>query len=188
MVMSVGAVMWGLLAVLVFWSIGAYNRLMRLRGRGLAAFSTVDKQFSLQALLLQPLTLGPGQFSVGSAAAANDLAPLNRWSGLVGAGRQLEASLKAARTRPLDGAGLNALRTAQETLVLSWARCRDEPPDLAGSPLPEDLSMKWDHLMVQTDMARMEFNQFACDYNAAIGQIPACLLAWLFGFKPIDTL
>lgn len=186
--MSASAVMWGLLAVLVFWSIGAYNRLIRLRGRGLAAFSVVDKQFSLQALLLHPLSTSPSQLPVASALASTDEAQLNRWSGLVGAGRQLDASLKAARVRPLDGAGLNALRTAHETLVLSWARCRDEPPDLAGSPVPEDLSMKWDQLMVQTDMARTEFNQLACDYNAAIGQIPACLMAWLFGFKPIQTL
>lgn len=180
--------MWGLLAVLVFWSLGAYNRLIRLRGRGLAAFSVVDRQFSLQASLLQTLSTSPTQLLVGSALAPPAEAQLNRWSGLVGAARQLDASLKAARVRPLDGAGLNALRTAHETLVLSWARCRDEPPDLAGSPVPEDLSMKWDQLMAQTDMARLEFNQLASDYNAAIGQIPACLLAWLFGFKPIQTL
>lgn len=186
--MSVSAVIWGLLAVLVFWAIGAYNRLMRLRGRGLAAFSAIDKQFSQQALWLQPFPAAQNHFSVGPSLLPTATAQLHRWSGLIGAGRQLEASLKAARAKPLDGESLNALRTAHETLVTSWTRCRDEPPDLAGSTVPEDLAIKWDHLMVQSDMARAEFNQLACDYNAAIKQIPARLLAWLFGFKPIQTL
>lgn len=186
--MSFAAVMWGLLAILVFWAVGAYNRLVRLRGRSLVAFLLVDKQFSLQAQLLAPTTVGPNLALPASTSLPAVEGHENRWSGLVGAGRQLEASLKAARVRPLDEAGLSALRTAHETLVLSWARCRDEPPDLAGSPLPEDLSMKWDQLLVQTNMARTEFNQTATDYNAAIGQIPACLLASLYDFKPIQIL
>ena len=182
------AVMWSLLAVLVFWAIGAYNRLVRLQGRSLAAFAVVDKQFSLQALLLPAPVVNPNPALSASALWSGDGGQENRWSGLVGAGRQLEASLKAARVRPLDGASLNALRTAHQTLVLSWARCHEEPPDLAGSPLPEDLSMKWGQLLVQTDMARAEFNQIVTDYNAAIGQVPACLLASLFGFKPAQAL
>ncbi|MDP2370900.1 LemA family protein [Rhodoferax sp.] len=186
--MSASAVMWSLLAVLVFWAIGAYNRLVRLRGRSLLAFAVVDKQFNLQALLLAPTAVGPHPGLSASALLPGDEGRENRWSGLVGAGRQLEASLKAARVRPLDGASLDALRTAHETLVLSWSRCREEPPDLAGSPLPEDLSMKWDQLLVQTDMARAEFNAVVADYNAAIGQVPACLLASLFGFKPTQPL
>ena len=48
--------------------------------------------------------------------------------------------------------------------------------------------MKWGQLLVQTDMARAEFNQIVADYNAAIGQVPACLLASLFGFKPAQAL
>ena len=187
--MSLSAVMWGLLAIWVFWAIGAYNRLVRLRGRILVAFGVVDKQFSQQARLLAPPNLGPVHLALpASSLSSGEEGQEHRWSGLIGAGRQLEASLKAARVRPLDGDGLNALRTAHETLVLSWARCRDEPPDLAGSPLPEDLSMNWDQLLVQTDMARAEFNQIVADYNEAIGQIPACLLASLCAFKPTQIL
>lgn len=187
--MSLSAAMWGLLAMMVFWAIGAYNRLVRLRGRSLLAFAVVDKQFSLQAHLLAPPTPGPAHAPLpASAQLSEQEGQQNRWSGLIGAGRQLEASLKSARMRPLDGDSLDALRTAHETLILSWARCRDEPPDLAGSALPDDLSMKWDQLLIQTDMARADFNQIVADYNAAISQIPACLLASLFDFKPAQTL
>ena len=187
--MSLSAVMWGLLAMLVFWAVGAYNRLVRLRGRSLLAFAVVDKQFGLQAGLLAPPTHGQANPPPpASALSSDEEGQHNRWSGLVGAGRQLEASLKSARIRPLDADSLNALRTAHETLILSWARCRAEPPDLAGSPLPDDLSMKWDQLMVKTDMARADFNQIVADYNAAISQIPACLLASLFDFKPTQAL
>lgn len=181
--------MWGLLAMMVFWAIGAYNRLVRLRGRTLLAFAVVDKQFSLQAHLLAPPTPGPAHAPLpASAQLSEQEGQQNRWSGLIGAGRQLEASLKSARMRPLDADSLDALRTAHETLILSWARCREEPPDLAGSALPDDLSMKWDQLLIQTDMARADFNQIVADYNAAISQIPACLLASLFDFKPTQAL
>ena len=36
--------------------------------------------------------------------------------------------------------------------------------------------------------ARQQFNDAALQYNAAVAQFPANLLAWLFGFKKAQTL
>jgi len=83
---------------------------------------------------------------------------------------------------------MRALQTAHETLCESWSRLRDEPPDLAGEPLPAVLQQQWEHITLQAANAKQEFNRLVQDYNDAIVQFPAHLLAWLFGFKPAHTI
>lgn len=49
--MTSSVAFWLVLAVLLFWSLGAYNRLVRLRARVLGRFAQVD-QHMVQALAL----------------------------------------------------------------------------------------------------------------------------------------
>lgn len=83
---------------------------------------------------------------------------------------------------------MSALKTALETLCLSWCRLRDLPPDLAGPALPATLQSQWEHLTLQSDIARAEFNRLVANYNEAIEQFPALFLARLFGFKAAQPL
>ena len=48
-----------------------------------------------------------------------------------------------------------------------------------GSPLPG-----WADLSRELTSAGGDFNAMAAQYNDAIGQFPARLLAWLFGLEP----
>lgn len=83
---------------------------------------------------------------------------------------------------------MGALSTALETLYLSWSRLRDLPSDLAGAALPITLQSQWEHVALQAEIARTEFNRMVTNYNQAISQFPALLLAWLFGFRPAQPL
>jgi len=175
--MSHSVAIWIMSAVLLFWAVGAYNRLVRLRSHAIAAFAPLDAQFAHYVALVKN----------GFASVHGDDGPAAR-AGLVGAALQLESSMKVARAHPLDVHAMRALETAHEALSASWARVRNAPPDLAGAPLPEALQLQWEHIAFDAGNAGVEFNRRVQDYNAAIQQFPARLLAGLFGFRPAHMI
>ena len=169
---------WVLSAVALFWAVGAYNRLVRLRSEANQAFAALEAELMRQVHLVHECVppeedQAQSQFTGGSAF----------WGGLQGAAAQLQASLAAARSRPLDPDRIAALGAAQEILGMAWDRAeRDDAHDLAGPRLPEDLSGERAQLVRMTQAATEHFNQAVGRYNEAIEQFPALLLAWLFGF------
>jgi LemA protein len=172
-------VVWVSIAVLVFWAVGAYNRLVRLRSDANSAFAALEAELGrLVALVVACLPPeeehSASQFDGGSAF----------WGGLQGAAAQLAASLAAAKARPLDPDRIAALGAAQEVLEAAWERAeRDDAHDLAGARLPENVTGERAQLARQVHVCVGHFNQAVARYNAAIDQFPAAFLAWLFGFK-----
>lgn len=172
---------WTACAVLLFWGVGAYNRLVRLRGQVNAAFAGLEAELSRHVQLVeqyvpdgetQPASLFDGE--EGSF-----------WSGLQGAAHQLRSCLALARQRPLAADGIAALGAAQDVLGMAWDRAeRNDAHDLAGPRLPATLTTTRAQLVAQAAAAAAQFNLAVERYNHAIGQFPALLLAWLFGFKP----
>jgi LemA protein len=170
---------WIVAAVALFWAVGAYNRLVRLRSEANAAFAALESELQKQVQLVHDCVpaeedQAPSQFAGGSAF----------WGGLQGAAAQLSASLAAARARPLDPERIAALAAAQEVLGMAWDRAeRDDAHDLAGPRLPDDFSGERQQLVRMAHAAAEHFNQAVLRYNDAIAQFPAVLLAWLFGFQ-----
>lgn len=173
---------WCSVAMTLFWAMGAYNRLVRLRSQGLVAFSVLEGLFNQYIQILkgnfpESEQVHPRHFSdsvYGNSAA---------WTNLAAACDQFNASLKVVRLQPLNGALMESLHTAHEILCVSWSSLRDTPADLAGAALPSTLQMQWEHVAANVDMARTEFNRAVVNYNEAINQFPAFMLAWVFGFK-----
>jgi LemA protein len=186
--MNESVLTWGALALALFWSVGAYNRLVRLRGAALQAYGALDSHLVRQGELLAAcLTPEASALTAPRAAAPNDGAAL-RWDGLSGAAAQFNAAVAAARARPLEGRAIDALAAANSVLSMAWRRLLDECHDLAGDPIPESIQLRWTLLSSQTDAARLVFNAAVADYNHAIGEFPAVLLTWLFGMKPARPL
>ena len=111
--MTGNIVFWLLVAVLLFWSLGAYNRLVRLRAQVIASFAAVDQRM-VQALGL-----------LGEAVAAPDSVSGGR-SGLQAAMVQFEVALRVARKHPLDANAVAALQTAYATVHVVWDRAQGE--------------------------------------------------------------
>jgi LemA protein len=167
-------------AVLLFWVVGAYNRLMRLRAEANTAFAGLEVELAKQVALVReclppPEATQPAALEEGSSF----------WAALHGAAAQFAASLAAARTKPLEPERIAALSAAQDVLVMAWERAeRDDAHDLAGARLPESITTRRAQLAIQTHAAIDRFDRAVGSYNAAIAQFPAVVLAWLFGFKP----
>lgn len=176
---------WIVVSIAIFWALGAYNRLMRLRSAVVQAFGSFDAHMVRQVALL-------GEF--GAAHAARSPAP--EIAALQGATTQLSASLAVARARPLRADAVAALTAAREVLGASWqkavlalalehAAALGEPQEfVAASPW----QIRWDEHVQQNDQAIRVFNDAVAHYNNAIAQFPANLLAWVFGFRAARAL
>ena len=137
---------WVAAAVLLFWAVGAYNRLVRLRGEANAAFASLDAELSRQVQLVGQLLPEDGEHP----ASVFDGLEGSFWGGLQGAAAQLETSLASARLRPLEPDRIAALAAAQSVLATAWERAeRDDAHDLAVPRLPDTLTATRAHMTAQ---------------------------------------
>ncbi|MEY4713495.1 MAG: hypothetical protein RIS88_2945 [Pseudomonadota bacterium] len=168
---------WSIVAILVFWAVGAYNRLVRLRAEVNTSFAEVQGQLEQQAKLVDSALPADPRGWVDEDLAL--LAPIQDASG------QLAACLDATRPRPLDHERLAAIVSASQVLTRAWERAeREDLHDLAGPQLPAILTDTRARLVRQTEAAVGQFDDAVDRYNHAIAQFPAMFLAWVFSFKP----
>ncbi|MEO7117328.1 MAG: LemA family protein [Caldimonas sp.] len=161
----------GIGAVVVFWIVGAYNRVVRLRTELVARFGAVDERYRQRdALLHSQLDL----LATALAAAAPRLEALRA------ACRQADAAREHARVRPGAAGAITSLRAADD--ILADARARLPVQSVAGADLPE-LNQRLAASDTALAFARGEFNAAVAAYNDAVRQFPTVLVAGLFGFR-----
>ena len=169
-------------AVLVFWIVGAYNRLVSLRGDVAKCFGPVEAQLRQRDLLLQRwlATLRP---LIDQA--------LQSFDAVVAACGQLGAALDVLRPKPLLAAPAATVRLAEATLADARRRLQgDLPADVVELP-SVDLALASEALSeadAALQFARTRFNEASDHYNVARRQFPTWLVAALFGFRPAGTL
>lgn len=186
-----------LLALLLFWAVGAYNRLIRLRSAALQAFGALDAHWQRWIALVAEYAAS----RIGAAepepepqldpepeaqAEATDAGAGALQAALDAAAAQFSASLAVARARPLDGDATAALVAAEQVLDMAWHNMTHEVARLGEGIAPPALA-PWIHqreqLVLHVGEARRLFNEAVGKYNHGIGQFPANVLAWLFGMK-----
>lgn len=174
-----------LVGMLVFWAVGAYNRLVRLRSEAVKAFSALDSVVAVQPALIkvaQPVVgaaLGPG----ARHPAAADVAA---WSRLEAAAAQFALALANARARPLEPEPLRAFSTAYGVLTSTWRTPEAECLDAAVSP--QDLRARLAGLDEQAVVHAAVFDAAVAAYNLAIRQFPAMILAAIWQFNSAEFL
>jgi LemA protein len=180
-----------LATVLVFWALGAYNRLVRLRGHVARSLQALAAQWQAQA---QAVGVRLEQYAQGreteSQWATLDDDAL-RWRPLTLAARQFLACLAVLQAKPQQIAALDdvsSVRAARDIFESNWRRLQNAQDDLAGTPMPPDLQVLWaQHEPLALERLR-DYSQAVLAYHQAIGQFPALLLAWLFGFSMTGEL
>lgn len=179
---------WALLALLFFWAIGAYNRLVRLRSAVVKAFAVLDEQLVRQLVWVQGCL--PEAMRGGAVTAPGELQDevTAAWARLHAASEQFAVALAQARAQPIDVPGMASLVMAHEALRTAWGATLAEAVPADAVPSSERLQARWLRLLHQSLPLRTAFNDAAQSYNQAIAQFPASLLARLFGFKPAGTV
>jgi LemA protein len=178
-------------AILVFWALGAYNRLVRLRAQVSEALNAVVQAYQAQASMLQS-QLAPALDVTPSSSQWMALdEPSTRWRKASLAAQQLLSCLsalnaKAHKLPALDD--ISAVRAARGILLLAWQSAVSAHEDLAGAAAPAELLQRWQEheRLVQDKQASHHASVHA--YQGAITQFPALLISWLFGFAPTASL
>jgi len=174
---------WLLGALLLFWSLGAHNRMVRLRAGVLGQFALVD-QHMLQALgLLGDAARVCEGHGVAPQPGASTPVPSEAHDALLAAAGQFEVALRVTRKSPLDAGLVAALRSAHATVHDAWERHHAGRVHAPVSPDGPALQRAWEGNTEVVREAVLAFNGAVQAYNAAIAQFPASMLAYLFSFK-----
>ncbi|VWX58382.1 Lema family protein [Burkholderiales bacterium 8X] len=191
---------WIALALLLFWFVGAYNRIVRLRSAALQAYALLDaallRQLEFVRAHAEPAPAGP----TTAGAVSNAAASLDASAG------QLTTLLAATRLHPLRPKGIAALATALHAMLAAWQSLHPDavvsfdadgtlsrPTPLGGreEALHDQAAavpLAWPEPSAAAEIARNQFNQAVMQYNAAIAQFPALLVAWIMQLKPAAPL
>ena len=167
-------------ALLVFWTLGAYNRLMALRNGIGAAFGQLDEALNQRAGALDRLAAGLPE-AQGDAASAL-LRVRSTQAGL-------RAAADALRNRPARAERARALAAAEDTLQAELAPLLTGLTQLAEGDSAVALHVAALHEASQRmTFARQLFNDAVQQHNAAARQFPTRLIAGLFGFAAAGKL
>jgi LemA protein len=168
--------------VLMFWIVGAYNRLVLLREAIAAAWAKVDEALrqrsaaadALQAALREPLAAESGALDAWQAA----LAEAARAAVTLGARPVVQAHAVAWVAAE---AALSAAASRVFALLEQQAELRQGDP-VAGQV------QAWNDAARRLRFARQLFNEAAAPYDEAIAAFPTRLLVRAFRFKAAGRL
>jgi len=175
-------VAWIILAVLVFWAVGAYNRLVRLRNVIGNAFAQIDVQLKRRYDLI------PNLVEVARKYVTHERETLEA---VTAARNQAKAAADLARSRPGAAGPVTSLSMAEGVLGSAMGRLMalvESYPELKADQSLRELSEELTSTENKVAFSRQLFNDAALDYNVAAQQFPTRLLAALFGFREAAML
>lgn len=170
------------LAVLVFWAVGAYNRLIRLKNTIANAFGQIDVQLKRRYDLIPNLVEAAKKYLLHEHATLE---------AVMLARSQARAASDAVRSRPANALAVTTLAAAEQALGGSLGQLfavAEAYPELKADQTIRDLSEELTSTENKVGFARQAFNDAVLDYNNAQGQFPAVLVARLFSFAPSAML
>ena len=175
-------VLWVLLALTVFWTVGGYNRLMRLKNAIGDGFNGVDFQFKDRHDLLLKLTESAGEYLQHEPVTLNELMQARSDS---------STAHDAVRARPSHAGLVQALMAEEQKLNHKldnlWAAGEHNQAMLA-DPKIRELGQQLITTQSKLAFGCQAFNTSVRQFNAARRQFPTLLIARLFGFTAAADL
>lgn len=169
-------------ATVLFWAVGAYNRLVRLRNEIANAFAQIDVQLKRRHDLI------PNLVETARAYLKHERDTLER---VTAARAQVVAATDLVKTQPNQPGPIKSLNLAEGALAGALGRFMavvEAYPELKADQQLQDLREELTHTENKVAFSRQLFNDAALDYNNAAHQFPANLVAGLFGFKTAEML
>ncbi len=156
----------GVLVLLVFWVMGLYNRMVRLRNNRQNAFADIDVQ------LKQRHDLVPQLVEVVKGYASHE--------------KELLIRITEARTAAMGATTIDDKIVAESRLsgALQGLKIQVEAyPDLKANQNFLQLQEELSDIENKLAAARRFFNAATTEYNSSIETFPANMMAGTFGFK-----
>jgi LemA protein len=177
--MSVTTWVWlGLALVVLFWAVGVYNRLVRLKNAIANAFGQIDVQLKRRYDLI------PNLVEVARKYLAHESQTLEA---VIAARNQARSAEQTAAGSPLNAGALGALAGAEQLLGGALGRLfavAEAYPDLKADQNMRELSEELSSTENRIGFARQAYNDHVLEFNDAAAQFPTLIVARLFGFLP----
>ena len=171
-----------ILAVLMFWAVGAYNRLVRLKNTIANAFGQIDVQLKRRYDLI------PNLVEAAKKYLSHERETLEA---VINARNQAKSASDAVRSRPANALAVTTLAVAEQALTNSLGSLfalNEDYPELKADETIRELSEELTSTENKVTFARQAFNDAVLDYNNAQAQFPAVLVAKAFNFAPSAML
>jgi LemA protein len=172
----------GLIAVVAFWAIGAYNRLVDLRNRFKNAFAQIDVQLKRRYDLI------PNLVETAKAYMKHERETLEA---VIKARNTAVTANAAAAANPGNPAAMQGLMTAEGALTGALSKLfalAEAYPDLKANQNMMQLSEELTGTENKIAFSRQAFNDAVMTYNTATQQFPSNVLAGMFSFTPAELL
>ncbi len=180
--MTVSIVAWIVLAVLVLWALGAYNRLVRRRNEIANAYAQIDVQLKRRHDLI------PNLVETAKKYVTHERGTLEA---VIQARNTSRSAADAAKSAPLDAGRMAALGNAEAVLAGSLSKLMvvvEAYPELKADATLRDLSEELGHTENRIAFARQAFNDTVLTYNNTAQQAPTNVIAKVFNFAQAGML
>ncbi|MFZ6757240.1 LemA family protein [Undibacterium sp. Ji50W] len=164
-------------ALLVFWVIGVYNRLILARNHFKNAFSPVD------AHLKQRYELIPNLVEVAKGYMKHERETLEA---VIMARNLAVTAIGNASADPSKARAVQQLAAAEVALIAALAKMyalSQSYPDLRANPHMVQLSEELSNTESKIVFSRQAYNDSVMQYNISIEQMPGSVIAKLFFFR-----
>ena len=171
-----------ILAVIVFWIVGIYNKLVTLRNRFKNAFSQIEVQLKRRYDLI------PNLVETAKAYMSHERETLEA---VIAARNQAMAGLQAAAADPTNGDAIKQLASAEGSLGGALGRLSvvmEAYPDLKANQNMMQLSEELTSTENKVAFARQAYNDQATEYNIYKQTFPPVIVAGFFGHSNDATL
>jgi LemA protein len=172
----------GLVAVVVFWAIGAYNRLVDLRNRFKNAFAQIDVQLKRRYDLI------PNLVDTAKGYMKHERETLEA---VIKARNSAVTANAAASANPGNPAAMQGLMGAEAALTGALSKLfalAEAYPDLKANQNMMQLSEELTGTENKIAFSRQAFNDSVMTYNTAAQQFPSNVIAGMFSFTPAELL
>lgn len=180
--MTAVLILLAVVAVVVFWGIGVYNRIIALRNHFKNAFAQIDVQLKRRYDLI------PNLVETAKAYMAHERETLEA---VIVARNQAVAATSKAAGDPADAAAVRQMANAEGALGATLGRLfalSESYPELQANQNMMQLSEELTSTENRISFARQGYNDSVMSYNTAIEQFPGSLIAGSFGFKQAELL
>ena len=175
-------IFFGLIALVVFWTVGAYNRLVGLRNQFKNAFAQIDVQLKRRYDLI------PNLVETAKAYMKHERETLEA---VIKARNVAVGANTAAASDPSNPAAMRQLVAAEGALSGALGRLfalAEAYPDLKANQNMMQLSEELTGTENKIAFARQAFNDSVMTFNTAVEQFPSNVIASMFSFKQGELL
>ncbi len=179
----VGIIILAVLALLVlFWGVGAYNRLVSLRNQFKNAYAQIDVQLKRRYDLI------PNLVETAKGYMKHERETLEA---VIAARNQAVTANAKAASNPADASAMHSMATAENALSASLGRMfalSEAYPDLKANQNMMQLTEELTSTENRIAFARQAFNDNVMQYNISREQFPGSIIAGMFAFQPAELL